>query len=179
MLVVYDVDQEFFLAVFPKAGWQSIRDAMKRNRMPEIAPDVLLTERGLSRPLTCFLRHPLARLTSAWRYFHPHARFGADAAGLEIPRGASYETFVDAVLRGVKDPHWDPQLPRLPRRPDIVYRFENIQAHWPRFGLGDLPHLNASADPLVGQDPTYREQELREHYALDLAVWESSRAYDA
>lgn len=159
------------LGVFPKAGWQSIRQSLKQRRFPDVGADTVLREPDV--PLHVFLRHPVARCISAWRYFSP-INF---PQGSHVPKGLPYEAFVNRILDlGATDPHWAPQLARLPRPADVVHRFEDIERAWPEIvppGV-KLMHLNESRVDMP-LDRGYRADELEAFFADDMAAWLAAR----
>lgn len=168
MLALYRLP-ELYLAVFPKAGWQSVRQCLKQHRIPEVGPDEVARS---TTPLHALLRHPHRRLESAWRYFSPHGLFGSK--GAHVPAHAPWAVFVDRVLEGASDPHWDPQLARLPRPADVIHPFEQIGEVWGTICEHPLPHLNASTTPRpVNAD--YRREEVEERYRDDLTAWMAAR----
>lgn len=168
MLSIYRLPTDRYLAVFPKAGWQSIRQSLKQRKIPGVGPPNVMQHPDV--PLECFLRHPFSRLRSAWRYFTGLGGFPRTSG---IGKHVAYEDFIDCVLHGHRDPHWDSQLARLPRPADRIYRFKDIDDVWPEIAPGvKLFHLNPSAGPQVPSGSWhYRKEELDEMFAEDLERW--------
>lgn len=154
-----------FIGLTEKGGCTSIQQSVKGARKGRSKS----LQETITRqyPVRIYLRHPLKRLISAWRYFHP-ALFPRESG---VPAHAPYEEFVDCVLQPLSNEHWNPQL-RMYEGCNIteIYRFENIAETWPR----DIPlrHLNSSYYPPPTLEQTgYRLAELQEFFAEDFAAW--------
>lgn len=149
------------LGAYHKAGCQSIQQACKQFRIPEVAPaDV----RG--GPVVIFFRDPLERLVSAWRYFVAKGKFPGG-----VPKGCPYEDFVDGVLdSGWRDVHWWPVAQRhrelFEGRGKLIYLpFDHLADVWPELMPMPLPHLNASRPADVNR--LHRYDDLRRYFADD------------
>lgn len=151
------------VALIEKAGHTSITQAAKQHRA---GLKMSYQEAFDSQiPVVIFLRHPIERLVSAWRYFHPQMF----PNGTHIPQHRPLSRFIDDVLSGVPNEHWNPQLARFAGcNISTVHRFENINEHWPDYP--PLLHLNKSKIRHPGEIE-HRRAELDEFYAEDLAAW--------
>jgi len=163
-----------------KAGSGSIRQATQwartAPRVPQWAVAREVWDEGT--PCVLFLRHPLRRLRSNWRWWSSKRRYPQPIYG-DKP---SWERFVDLVLRDrpeTRNPHWNPQCEAHTYCgrfiPTHVYRFEDIQQHWPDWCPNPLQHLNPSgggAEPL----PDYRLDDLRRYYAEDIVRWHDAES---
>jgi hypothetical protein len=112
------------LAVCPKAGSTSIR----KLELKEIMPSEVY-----ARQVDClwFIRHPVARLHSCYRYIKTAP--GSDTRSKKrLPDFATYEEFIDSVLAGETNRHWDQQIPMVTNPvflPTEVHRFEDIHRY--------------------------------------------------
>jgi len=107
-----------------------------------------------------FVRDPIERLQSAWRYFSPCGQAG-------IPKGCSWPQFVDAVLSGeMVNHHWMSMEGWY--RTENLYRFEDLRRIWESIKLPPLGHHRVSDHSMP--TPNYRVEELREIYAYDLEL---------
>lgn len=149
------------LAVVPKAGYQSFRQFFKDQGIQGVTPN------AASGHLYWFVRHPVSRLVSAWRYF---------AAKPAFPRkmgSPSYEAFVDGVLaKQYVDFHWTSQAAQLCRVPDTIWRFEDLPDVWPRLTPKKLPHLNESTAP--APDAEYRRADVEAFFSEDMGAWRNA-----
>jgi hypothetical protein len=117
---------------------------------------------GLGKPIYGFIRQPIDRLQSCFRYFSNQ--------GWTVDRTfETYPQFVDAVLDGLKNPHWDSQVEQLTYGgrylPTVTYRFEDLSRVWIDLGLAPLHVRNASRWCETGD---YRRQELDNLFSEDL-----------
>lgn len=153
------------LAVCPKAGSTSIR----KLELKEIMPSEVY-----SRQVDClwFIRHPVARLHSCYRYIKTEPRSdtptGTGWKRLRQLRLNSYEDFVDLVLSGQTNRHWDQQIPMVTNPvflPTEVHRFEDIHRYI------NIPWLNRSESTEI--DESYRLDEIEKLFEEDLRLWQS------
>ena len=112
-----------------------------------------------------FLRHPIARLVSAYSHLNDIAYISEDKL--------DWEQFVDFILTH-DDRHWMPQTPRYWHEgeymPTHVEKFEDIKIVWPKYTDKEYPHKNKS--PLgVVCDTTYRSDEVWDYYKKDMEAW--------
>lgn len=152
---------DWLVGMTPKAGWTSMQQAGKG--YPTL--DINAAARS-DKPIVLFVRHPVDRLVSAWRFFHQKAHF----PNRHIASKTGLEKFVDQVLKGVEDQHWMSQVKLHTHHrfiPTVVHRFENIHEVWP-----ELPHLNKG--PGVPFDLWHRKDEVEEYYRADLELWENA-----
>lgn len=162
------------IALIEKAGCTSIQQSIKGARINNTRaghPRDLNQVRNQQVPLRIYLRHPIKRFISAWRYFN-YSLFPEK----QIPRHAPFEKFVDCVLdQLVGNVHWNPQL-KMFEGCNIteLYRFEDIAETWP----SDIPlrHLNASHFSVRPPEVIHRLDELEEHYREDLTAWENLKS---
>lgn len=98
------------------------------------------------------IRDPIDRLESAWNFF----KYGQNNHEYVRPF-ETIEQFVDALLRGVKNPHWDQQVSQLA----VCNRFVRLE---------DFP-LTVCENSCDHQDViAHRVNELRMFYAGDFAA---------
>lgn len=144
------------LALIRKAGYMSMRAAIKEHPTP--TPEY--------KRCVAFIRHPIERLRSCWNFgqsLSSWLNLGADRDYI------SQEDFIDAVLSGERNIHWDAQTSQ--HNPTECYRFEGISSVWPRIFGGVFPHENASkGDAFI----MYRCGELERFYMNDLDAWENA-----
>jgi Sulfotransferase family len=127
-----------------------------------------------------FVRHPLARLQSAWREKVKTGKARKLGGSCPLPLGASFADFVRWVTshpaRSV-DKHWRPQTLLLAVQPpcDFIGRIERLREDWAqlqdRHGLPDLPHVNES--PSVNVEPLDAATRLaiERFYSADLEAF--------
>lgn len=130
----------------------------------------------MGKPALAFIRDPVMRLQSAWRMFQfKHSTFPAPARGKK-----DYPTFVDRVLSGYQNPHWNAQAPFL-ETVTLVLPFETIEHVWPLMlrGQGIAPERVATMSAFPHANPTeptdtdygYRAKELDRFYLDDLNLY--------
>lgn len=152
----------------PKAGSRAIEKAIGARKE-------IHAHNAAGRRVITFLRHPIERLISAYRYFNFVEGWQKDMSfyGYTAP----YERFVDAVLDGERNRHWIQQseLLRHGRNfvPTEVYRFEDINEIWPKV-IG-IPLQRVNASNLKPVDQWYRRNELDNLYSEDLERWNSAK----
>ena len=116
-----------------------------------------------------FIRHPIQRLHSCFRYLHT-----ADATTLR--KGGlvkeDYEPFIDRVLTE-PNRHYSPQSEMV--EATEIYRFEDINEIWPKLVDVPLPHINQSNYKAVSP---YRQDELDNLYKEDLEIWQRALTAD-
>lgn len=144
------------LAVCPKAGSTSIR----KLNLKEVVPAEVY-----AKQLEClwFIRHPVARLHSCYRYI----KQGPDPKS-KLKRHDTYQSFVDSVLAGDRNRHFNQQIPMVTDPvflPTEVHRFEDIHRYI------NIPWLNRSESTEINEG--YRLPEIEELYAEDLRLWQS------
>ena len=128
------------------------------------------TYEDLPPELHVFVREPIQRLYSAYRFFgkQPVVFFREEA------RDYTWEEFVDGILdKGYDDMHWRPvsKTIELLGRPVIPHLFEKVNEE---YMLGDLP-IEKSSPLYYDADLSYREDDLREYYQGDYALREEAR----
>jgi hypothetical protein len=157
------------IALTEKGGCTSMRQTLKRQRAGKLRDLHQVREQQI--PIRVYLRHPVKRLISAWRYFYP-SQFPRQT---RIPAHASFEEFVDRVLGGVSNEHWDPQLGLYAGcNIDELYQFERVMETWPpEF---PLEHLNASHFSV--RPPTHipRQAEVNAHFREELDAWHAANS---
>ena len=85
-----------------------------------------------------------------------------------LPDFNAYEDFIDSVLAGETNRHWDKQIPMVTNPvflPTEVHRFENIHRYI------NIPWLNRSESTPINEG--YRLDEIEELYKEDLQLWQS------
>lgn len=167
----YDLGDKVVTSI-PKCGTKSIAKAL--GNKAEIHAD-----RAVGRRVITFFRHPISRLVSAYRYFNYTEGWQQDMPLYDrrFNRKASYEEFVDSVLSGDRNRHWDSQSSQLMYLggfvPTEVYRFEDINEIWPKVIGIPLDRINSSKYVEVNED--YRRSELDNFYTEDLERWNSAK----
>lgn len=147
-----------------KAGATSIGHACIRCR--KFTPEQVL-QRGFR--IRLYLRHPITRFASVFAYFAPNDNFPIQPsrAAYKLAEHPTLEQFTDAVLDGMDNEHWRPQLAQhLPI--DELYRFENIDETW--FEKYTLGHHNKGRIPKP--EIIHRLADLEEFYREDLDAWQ-------
>jgi hypothetical protein len=118
-----------------------------------------------------FIRHPISRLASCHNYFGYTVGWPKET---KITQDTTWKQFVDRVLAGEKNRHWDEQTPQVTYAqkflPTEVYRFEDINEIFERVVGKQLPHMNTSNKHEL--DLTYRRDELDNFYIEDLEIWQ-------
>ena len=172
----YDLGERI-LAVCPKAGSQSIRKALLTDLgVREIQMHgIKNTPSRQGKGVIWFVRNPLERVRSAWRYFEHTVGWPKETN----IKQADYQTFVDLLLDGASNRHWDSQTPMVTYTrfflPTEIYPFEQIGQLWDSVvGKGTLTHQNESAK--IDTD-TYREDDLIRHFADDYRHWSESQTF--
>lgn len=110
----------------------------------------------IPKRMIVFVRDPIERLESAYRFFSKSRSNKFNATWFEL---------VDAVLNGHPNIHWMPQTRYIENFPGIeAYPFECLATVWRALFGTELTWANPS-DPmdLAG----YRIDELKEHYRED------------
>lgn len=154
-------EHDLAVAQIPKAGLRSMARWLGREFPAVPNSDAMLVSRRVA-----FIRHPLGRLESCYSMLCDIAE-----SGMQHGSGApveSWESFVDHVLGGARDEHWDPQTEHCGDVPTEWHRFEDIGSVHSQVWPGPFPHLNRSERRACRP---YRNAELRELYAADLARW--------
>ncbi len=165
--IYWKVEPELALTATEKAGFTSIQAAC--SRYLRLSAD-MVQQRGLR---TClYVRHPIVRFASAYAYFAPNDNFPIQPsrAAYLLADHPTLEAFTDAVLAGMPNEHWQPQLAQHTIPIDEIYRFENINDTW---SWNDrLQHHNKGRieKPVI----QYRLAELEAYYDEDLAAWENA-----
>jgi hypothetical protein len=116
-----------------------------------------------------FIRHPIERLRSCYSFFVGLAESGSphhSMAPLE-----SWQTFVDHILSGASNEHWDSQVALCGGVPNEWIKFESINDFATGIHPAPLPRLNVS---IRRQTDDYREDELVSRYLIDLRQWEAA-----
>ena len=118
-----------------------------------------------------WLRQPINRLYSCWCNFHRGDK--------EVGTGkqlSNWEEFIDLILNGESNVHWNPQILQLSYNgiylPTITERFENLSVNFNNY----LPGVTLAYKNTSTSRPAYtfyRRTELEEYYKADLDMWES------
>ena len=153
------------IGLIPKAGLTSIRDAI----WPDYAEKVMRSEaKDKQTPVRIYIREPLCRLVSAFRFLLTNYR------PRPVPAGCTFEQFIDLVLDPDRtNSHWRPQVAWFDEyNVTEIYQFERIADTWPDYI--PLGHLNCSPAstpvPVLG----YRLDEINAYYADDSCIWRNS-----
>lgn len=173
--VIYVPIRNHVVLAVPKAGSTSIREAAGRGA--QVQPQEVPTYQSVR----AFLREPLTRFESTFRYFKNRQSFpnAWEASSQSVNRYVpdTLEEFTDLVLdKGWWDKHWLPQTANWTVDLDLhtirVHRFEDLSAVMADLGVS-IPHSNASGVPKQGI--TYRRQDLEDFYREDLEIREVLR----
>lgn len=157
----WQVSDTLAIGATEKAGATSIMHALTRR--PRLTPEQV-RQRGLRVRL--YVRNPITRFASAFAYFAPNDNYPIQPsrAAWLLAEHPTLEQFTDAVLAGMENEHWSPQLAQhMPI--DEVLRFEDIDATFPV----PLGHHNKGRIPKP--EITYRLAELEDFYREDLDAW--------
>lgn len=106
-----------------------------------------------------FVRDPILRLKSAWRYFSPKGNAG-------IRKNSTWPEYVDDVLGGLTNPHWLPVHSSY--RTEVLYPYEYLEDIWNSIGFPPLPIFKPTDRTMPA--PDHRLDELHELYAADLEL---------
>lgn len=122
-----------------------------------------------ARQVDClwFIRHPIARLHSCYRFIKSPIKPDTPKKD-RFTDYPCYESFVDSVLDGETNRHWDQQIPMVTNPvflPTEVHRFEDIHRYI------NIPWLNRSESTEINEG--YRLPEIEELYAEDFRLWQS------
>lgn len=162
----WQVSDELAIGATEKAGATSIMNALNRARFRRLTPEQI-RQRGLRVRL--YVRNPITRFASAFAYFAPNDNYPIQPsrAAWLLAEHPTLEQFTDAVLAGMENEHWSPQLAQhMPI--DEVLRFENAADTFPV----ELPHMNKGR--IEKPEITYRLDELEDYYREDLDAWEAA-----
>jgi hypothetical protein len=150
----------------PKAGSRAIQRSLGGSE--------IIVHQAIGRRVICFLRHPIERLISAYRWFNYTEGWQRDMPF--YGKKCTWEGFVDSVLNGDRNRHWLPQSELLSHGnhfvPTEVYRFEDINELWPKLIGTPLERINQSNMAPVNDQ--YRRAELDNLYAEDLGRWDTA-----
>ena len=163
----YVKPEEIAITATEKAGWTSIQQALSAARCLRLTAS-MVQQRGLRTRL--YLRHPITRFASAYAYFAPNDNFPIQPsrAAYCLADHPTLEAFTDAVLAGMSNEHWLPQLAQHTLAIDEILRFETINRTFPV----TIGHYNKGR--IEKPKITYRLADLEEYYAEDLAAWEQA-----
>lgn len=117
-----------------------------------------------------YLRHPITRLASAYAYFAPNDNFPVQRSRPAdlLAKAPTLEQFTDAILAGMWNEHWGPQLEQHDAVGiDELFKMEDITASWPK--RYPLTHQNKGR--IAKPDITYRRGDLENYYQRDLDAW--------
>jgi hypothetical protein len=170
--VYWKVSETLCVTATEKAGYTSIKAALNGARCIRLSAD-MVRQRGLRTSI--YLRHPITRFASAYAYFAPNDNYPIQPsrAAYALQAHPTIENFTDAVLAGMANEHWCPQLEQHQLDIDEIYRFEDINELWPKhFPDWPLGHYNSGRidKPVI----SYRLQELNDFYRHDLDQWENA-----
>ena len=151
-------------ALIPKSGSSSIKTTLFNAGhvyyMENDEVDVVDTR-------VVFLRHPINRIHSAYRFFKNQHELGCKGTGLGIPTD-SYESFVDYALTH-DDPHWASQMEMVGGMATDLYRFEDLGKAWSLHSDVPLNHRNSA--PVYEFDQYYRLADLMNISQQDVDTW--------
>lgn len=111
-------------------------------------------------PTFAFVRDPVQRFISGFQFLSAQNY-------PDFPK--EYRAFVDRVLGGARNVHWQPQAELLDGIANLtLYRFEDLQRRWAQIGFPTLPVRNASQP--IQFDVEYRINELLTYYRKDVIL---------
>lgn len=162
--VIYQrTDKGATVALIPKVGLQSMRYSLRCRH------DLTIDDVRNDPVRVVFLRHPHARLVSAYRFFKTIYADGSTPQEQD-PQPAdvtSWGAFLEHV-RMRANVHWRPQINVVRElNPTVIHRFEDIGMHWPTYHSMPYPHLNASKPHEVGAVP----DDISARYAEEELLW--------
>lgn len=163
--VYWQVSDDLAITCTEKAGATSINSALSRCR--KITPQQI-KQRNLTTRI--YLRHPITRFASVYAYFAANGNFQVQPsrARYVLDHHPTIEQFTDAVLNGVENEHWLPQLAQHEIDIDQIHRFEDINKTWPTgYPLG---HYNKGR--IEKPEIIYKLNDLQEYYRQDLDAWD-------
>ena len=155
------------LAIIPKSGSQSMRRVLRQYK--EIPAEEV---RGFDTRVA-FIRHPVARLGSAFRFFHWLMIDGVKCDKTAPPKSVLNEwpKFVDYALEN-DNPHWRSQISFISDDSGMVanrlHKFENVGRCWEEYYQGILPWINATSKVPYAD---YRVDDINRFYKADLELW--------
>lgn len=161
-------EKSLAMPVLPKCGSSSL----KYN--PAFHPHVSVKEVLIIPERIAWIRQPIDRLYSCWCNFVKGTNHNLKEVG--TGKGlTSWEQFIDLILEGELNVHWNPQVPQLTYQdvyvPTISERFENLPVKFNHYLSGTLGHINASDPRTINR--SYRIKEVQDKYKEDLDLWES------
>jgi len=139
-----------YIAVVNKGGSTSISHGSKRIRR---------SEADLTRPVTMYVRNPVDRFISGWRYFSwDHPEF------IHYPHQLSGDAWFEYITDFAPlDLHWLP-----------FTAVHQIQEHWTLLPLSALPGKKFNEGKKYNEPlPKRLQDKVEEFYKGDMAVWRS------
>jgi len=125
-----------------------------------------------------FIRNPIKRLRSCYSFIKTLKIKSINCSDFDFEATLTWQEFVDHVLAGNKNPHWNNQVESLyfngELTPNIILRFEELHDWWPKYTPCELRHLNSS---IPQETPDYRNKELGIYYAPDFDQWNKATLY--
>lgn len=164
------------IGLIPKSGFTSIWHSLLPGSAVKVPPQQMLDEQ---LPVRIYIRDPLKRFISAFRYLSSIAPTGLHKE-LELPLGYGLREFTDRVLDRTRkgDTHWMPQLPRFDSyNLAEIYRFEDIDDTWP--GPAPLKHLKSTPNSVPVPELRHRIRHLSKYYVRDTFIWTALTERDA
>lgn len=163
--VYWQIDDELAIGATEKAAMTSIGAAL--NRCRRLTPEQVKL-RGLRTRI--YLRHPIMRFASVFAYFAPNDNFPVQRSRPAdlLAKTPTLEQFTDAVLAGLWNEHWGPQLDQHRAvGPDQVYCLEYMKETWPaQFPIG-FHNKGRIEKPTIN----HRLADLLEYYREDFDTW--------
>lgn len=162
----YNKETNVAVACLPKNGTHTISSFFYGEK---VANEAVLS----ATKRVVWIRHPVDRLISAYSFFKTliiSNRYKGKFGEKEI---ATWTSFVDYILSGHNDVHWDSQVEQLSLDGVYLgthtYKFCNIMDTWKLHFDGRLPHLNGYKH--VDVDITYRFAEILKHFSKDFHLY--------
>jgi len=162
---VFDTEKNLAMSCLPKNGSQSLRSKFKSG--------VVANEEALNfSTRVVWLREPLDRLVSNYSFFKTINEMDCHRGRPNLQDTDSWESFIDFVLDGNENIHWNPQVEQLTLDGNylgtVTHKFEDITKLWGTYYRGRIPHMNGCVhEPTT----TYRLAEIEDKYKEDFDLW--------
>lgn len=172
-----DKQNNWAMSNLPRVGSHSIRSFMAQANievLPSPEPSRKVVKLGIERRIV-WLRNPFDRLLSNYSMFkvlNERDQYQGRPCPAETE---TWESFIDFVLDGNDNTHWDSQIEQLSFDGVYLgtetYRFEDIHNHWSKYYRGKVPHINGYTHEQI--DKTYRIADVNSKYFRDIETWQS------
>ena len=127
-----------------------------------------------------FVRDPIKRLISCFSFFANLKKEGVHVRNFNWACVDSWEVFVDYVLAGNINEHWQPQAEQelFNNEPTATHylKFDDVNEWFPIIFNTPFPNINASPSVSVNQE--YRRSEVDSYYQADHALYDNAMSYN-